>query len=201
MARDRALRHRGQSAGLARFTGAPQAAAGRRASHRGIPRPRRPHRLRPVVPGPRRGQGSTGGMEAEHARRADALSGGVPVRPAGADAVAPRTRPLAVRGGAVHRQCRERGDAKLSGAVDQHALPVVAAAGARAADAPQHRRRGARRRALCRDGAGVLAVAVGVGSVSYTHLDVYKRQPIDRRLGRASSRDPTSLRAARCWVS
>ena len=54
LARDHALRHRGQPAGLARLARAPQAVARGRAPDRGIPRPHRAHRLRPMVPGARR---------------------------------------------------------------------------------------------------------------------------------------------------
>ena len=54
LARHPALRYRSQPAGLARLAGTPQAAGGREALHRGIPRPHRPHRLRPMVSACRR---------------------------------------------------------------------------------------------------------------------------------------------------
>ena len=54
--------------------------------HRGISRPHRPHRLRPMVPAPGRRGRAAGGLEAEHAGSADALSDRLPVRTFRADA-------------------------------------------------------------------------------------------------------------------
>ena len=77
--------------------------------HRGIPRPHRAHRLRSMVPDPRPGAPAPAGLEAEHARPADALSGGLPVwRSACRRRCLMRRLGPAVRDRAVHRQRRER---------------------------------------------------------------------------------------------
>ena len=92
LAGHRSFRFRGQPAGLARFAGTPGLARRGHRLHRGIPCPHRAHRIRPVVSGHGAGTTCRPGLEAEHAGAADALSGGVPVRALGADAVADRPR-------------------------------------------------------------------------------------------------------------
>jgi hypothetical protein len=118
---------------------------------------RRPQRLRPMVSHPRRRSASATGLEAEHARCADALPGGVLVRGLRANAVADRSRRSAVRGRTVHRQRRERLAAELSHAVDQQSLHLVAAAGGSELAADRARGDGAAGGALRPDSVGVLA--------------------------------------------
>ena len=89
------LRCRSQPSGLARFAGPAATVEGRRAIHRGVSRPHRPYRVRAMVPARSRRDLAACGLEAEHADPADALSGGLPVRNAGANASTQR------EGGAV----------------------------------------------------------------------------------------------------
>ena len=41
--------------------------------------------------------------------------------------------------------------------------------------------------------------SVGIGSVSYTHLDVYKRQPEGRPAGCPTPGEGASTLGGRCW--
>src|ERR1700736_1735625 len=62
------------------------------------------------------------GLEAEYDRSAPALSGGVPVRHVGADALLDRQGRAAVLARPLHRQCRQRAAAQLASAVGEQPL-------------------------------------------------------------------------------
>src|SRR6202034_1919652 len=97
------------------------------------------------------------GLEAEHARSADALSGGVFIRRFRADTASERSRRSAFCDCVVHRQRRERLVVELFGAVDEQPFRLVAPAGRREPAADRTRRNRAHYRSVRTYAARLLA--------------------------------------------
>ncbi len=126
LAGDTPVRHRAQSASLARLAGPTKAAEGGGCVHRRGAFARRANRVRAVVHDGGGGGRCAPRVEAEHDRAAAALSGGVSVRHPGTDAAAYGPSEAAILACLVHQQYRERDPAELVGAMDQPPLRMVA---------------------------------------------------------------------------